>query len=123
MSTLDQQHCLAVAQRLQAKGYRERALLQAALLHDAGKSQAHIAVWQRTAHVLLGDRSPRLLRRLSAGAQPGSRRWGLHVLSQHERLGACLAEEAGFAADVAALLRGEGRPEWQEALRWADNAS
>lgn len=59
----DQQHALAVAETLQQAGYQQRALLQAALLHDVGKSIGQ-PLMHRVAIVLLQAFWPAALRRL-----------------------------------------------------------
>src|SRR3990172_7103523 len=66
MTPRDQQHCLAVYQRLRQDGQGDAGLLVAALLHDAGKGR--IALWHRVAYVLA---PPPLIERIAtAGDGP-----------------------------------------------------
>ncbi len=120
MAVVDQRHCLRVAQALRDAGHSEPALLQAALLHDCGKSLAHISVWERVAFVLLQRLAPWVVGRIAAPT-PGRRSSGLSVLAHHAALGAHLAEQAGCSPAAVALLRGEGDPALQAALARADD--
>jgi len=120
MAAVDQEHCLRVARALLRAGHGEPALLQAALLHDCGKSTTHIAVWERVAHVLLQRLAPGMVGRVGS-AQPGGFAHGLHVLAHHGARGAALAAQAGCPPEAVALLRGAGDPALQAALRQADD--
>ncbi len=66
MSANDQRHALAVARTLQQAGYTDIALLQAALLHDVGKTLGQ-PIMHRVIIVLLEIFIPNLLQRLSRG--------------------------------------------------------
>lgn len=120
MAVVDQEHCLRVARTLRAAGHSERSLLQAALLHDCGKSVTRIAVWERVAHVLLQRLAPALPGRLGS-SRPGGVGHGLHVLAHHTALGAELAAQAGCPPETIDLLRGAGEPRLQSALAQADD--
>ena len=120
MAVVDQRHCLAVATALAAKGYDDPDLLRAALVHDAGKSLAHISVWERVANVLMRRFIPGLAGRVGSPRQGGFGH-GLHLLAHHSGMGAALAQQAGFSAATVALVRGEGDPTLQEALNHADD--
>ena len=61
----DQRHAIAVARLLQQAGYTHSALMQAALLHDVGKSIGQ-PIPHRVAIVLLEAFWPAALRKLSA---------------------------------------------------------
>ncbi|MBI3964593.1 MAG: HD domain-containing protein [Chloroflexi bacterium] len=100
----DQVHSIAVAQRLEAGGVTDRELLQAALLHDVGKSLARVRLWHRMAHVLLRAFLPR--RRIGRRAAAASS-WlhPLWILEHHPRLGADLAASAGASRRVVSLVR------------------
>ncbi|NLE99705.1 MAG: hypothetical protein GX601_01885 [Anaerolineales bacterium] len=110
-SRQDQCHALAVARSLQRRGYSNPTLLEAALLHDAGKSAAHLTPWHRAAIVALERLAPTVLTRLSqdAGANGGCALpgWRLPfvVHAQHPELGARLARQAGCSALAVALIR------------------
>jgi hypothetical protein len=121
MAAVDQYHCLRVARALMAGGCRQPAVLQAALIHDAGKAAAPIRVWERVAHVLLQHLAPGLV---GQAGSPVAGRFGhgLYVLAHHGELGAQLAARAGFAEATVALLRGAGDPDLENALRRADDA-
>lgn len=120
MAPVDQQHCLAVARALAAQGQRDADLLRAALVHDAGKSTTAIAVWERVAHVLLQHYAPLLVGRVGS-ARPGGPGHGLYVLARHSQVGAGLAQAAGFSPVTVALVRGDGEPVLQDALRRIDD--
>jgi putative nucleotidyltransferase with HDIG domain len=120
LAVVDQRHCLAVARALAQRSETDAGLLQAALMHDIGKSLAHIAVWERVAYVLLSRVSARLVCRI-ASARRGDVGHGLYLLAHHAELGAQVAAQAGFSEDVVALVRGSGDARRQTALREADD--
>ncbi len=109
MPTHDRRHSLNVCQSLRRAGYTEhtakgRALLAAALLHDVGKSQGRIWLWQRVAIVLLTRWAPSLLGWLGRG-RPRGWRGGFVVHRQHAAVGARLAEQAGCSPLTVTLIR------------------
>ena len=120
LAAVDQRHSLAVARALATQGETDPELLQAALMHDVGKSLGRIAVWERVAYVLLLRYAPLLVGRIGS-AQSGALGHGLFLLAHHAELGAQLAAQAGFSAQVVALVRGTGDPRRQTALRDADD--
>lgn len=120
LAAVDQRHSLAVARALAAQGETDAELLQAALMHDIGKSLGHIAVWERVAHVLLSHYAPRLVGRIGSAQRSGPGH-GLYVLAHQAESGAQLAEQAGFSPDVVALVRGTGDLRRQTALNAADD--
>jgi len=122
MSLGDQHHCLAVARALLAAGHTDRDLLRSALVHDAGKSAAHIAPWERVAHVLLLRFAHSVVGRVGAPQTSGFGH-GLYVMARHAVYSAAMAERAGFPPATVTLLRGDGPPEWQDALRRADDTN
>jgi hypothetical protein len=98
----EQRHAVTVLCALQQNGHREAALMQAALLHDAGKllpaisrrsHGAQLGLWHRVAVVLMQALCPTLLRHV-AQDRPGSWRYPFYVLVHHATLGAGLAREA-----------------------------
>src|SRR5437764_10587306 len=65
MSSADQQHALRVCRGLEARGYTEKDLLAAALLHDVGKAGGRVPFWTRPVIVIGKVCFPRLLARLA----------------------------------------------------------
>jgi putative nucleotidyltransferase with HDIG domain len=104
MSVGDQRHSLDIFYVLRERSETDETLLQAALLHDVGKAQAEIRLWQRVAYVLLGRASQRLRARLCASPRRDWR-YSFFVLAHHTELGAELASRAGCGDDVVALIR------------------
>lgn len=102
MSHGDQRHAVAVARSLLAQGWTDRALLQAALLHDVGKSEGSVPLVYRAVIVFLRALWPDTLRRL-ADVDTGWRR-PFYVDARHPEIGARLALEAGSPARVAQLI-------------------
>jgi hypothetical protein len=98
----DQRHAMAVARSLLAQGWADRALLQAALLHDVGKSEGSVPLVYRAVIVLLRAVWPDALRRL-ADANTGWRR-PFYVHARHPEIGARLALEVGSTTRVAQLI-------------------
>ena len=136
----DQRHALAVARSLQQAGYHDRALLQAALLHDAAKSLGQPII-HRVLIVLLEAFWPALLARLSVPSCP-PRSWGgpgggwrrpFVVHAQHPAIGADWAEAAGCDPLAVSLIArhqdilspaSTGREdELLAVLQWADNSN
>ena len=104
----DQRHALNVLYRLLAAGHDHPHLLQAALLHDAGKAQGRLGLATRVAVVLLRRIDGRIVDQL---ANAGGARWrrALYVHAHHAAIGAELAAAAGSPAPVVRLIRGHGR--------------
>ncbi len=121
MAGVDQRHCLAVAEALAVAGYDDPDLLRAALVHDAGKSLAHISVWERVANVLMRRFAPGMLGKIGS-PRAGGFGHGLYLLAHHSGLGAALAQQAGFSPATVALVRGDGGPVLQQALDQADDS-
>jgi len=135
MERSDQRHCLDVFYTLRRAGHHDRALLQAALLHDAGKTVPaggkstetrgllqRLTVWHRTLVVLLPSIAPNWMARLAADGRGWKRPFALHV--QHAQTSAELAAQAGSAPEVVALIRRHHEPEPDDTrlalLQWAD---
>jgi hypothetical protein len=121
MSLWDQSHSLNVFARLRAAGQTDSELLQAALLHDAGKSLAPVTVWHRVFVVLLASVNKSALKRISTNDST----WGapISALVGHSESGARLAGEAGCSALVQEYICQHDKPSatgsvlW---LKWAD---
>lgn len=120
----DQRHGIAVARLLLRSGYASRDLIAAALLHDAGKRDAHFTPWHRTAIVVLECLAPWVLRRLARRRRgPILAPFAVHAM--HAALGADMASAAGAPSRVAHLIRGHHGytcklDEEMCMLRWAD---
>jgi hypothetical protein len=102
MSSMDQHHCRAVFRALQAAGHRDPSLLNAALLHDVGKTLGPVRIWHRVLAVLTKTLVPRLWE--SMDANPGSWLYPLYVHRQHATMGSELAAQAGCGKDVVWLI-------------------
>jgi hypothetical protein len=102
MPPMDQRHCLAVFQALREAGHRDPALLQAALIHDVGKSLGPVGIRHRVTAVLAKALSPRLWESLDG--EPGSWLYPFRVHRQHAALGAELAAQAGCSSEVVWLV-------------------
>ena len=122
MSRCDQRHCLDVFHALFSAGHRDDHLLQAALVHDVGKSAARLRIWHRVAVVLLGRFAPGWLLHLATNSQAWSKPFAVHV--HHAELGASSATEAGCSPEMVSLIRRhhESRSDDKPlaALQWAD---
>jgi HD domain len=115
MPSIDQRHCQAVFRTLREGGQADPALLQAALIHDAGKSLGPVGIRHRVTAVLAKALSPRLWERLDGG--PGSWWYPFRVHRHHATLGADLAAQAGCSPEVVWLVaHHEDDPE--EAPAW-----
>jgi hypothetical protein len=100
MQAADQLHCIDVYQRLVKAGCTDAEMLQAALIHDAGKGRiagARFGVRHRVIYVAL-ERTPRLLDRLAQYNR------GLASLHGHSGKTIALAREYGAAPGVVDLL-------------------
>ncbi len=104
MNTPDRRHAIAVAKTLLADGHTDLSLLQAALLHDVGKSMGQ-PIFYRVLVVLLEKCCPTLLKRLSAAPLDCARWRRPFVISdRHPQIGANWAKEAGCSATVIQLI-------------------
>jgi hypothetical protein len=122
MDRCDQRHCLDVHDTLYDAGWRDETLLQAALIHDVGKSGAGLTVWHRTLVVLMRRFVPRWLERLAADGRGWRAPLAVHV--RHAELSARLAAGAGCSPQIVDLLRAHHVPDPRDerlaALQWAD---
>jgi hypothetical protein len=127
----DRGHALAVARTLQQAGYTHPALMQAALLHDVGKSMGQPII-HRVLIVLLEAFWPAALQRLSAPGQASWWRRPFVIHAQHAAIGADWAKEAGCDLlavnliirhqDVVSSTRSDNEEDkLLQALQWADN--
>lgn len=105
MAPGEQAHSLQVLRRVQAGGGDlPVGLLQAALLHDVGKTLAPMSLAGRVAVVLAGKFLADLSQRWGQGAPAGWRR-PFVTAAQHAAWGAALCAAAGAEPLVVALVR------------------
>jgi hypothetical protein len=103
MSPSDQHHAVAVLGALQNRGPVDKALAQAALLHDVGKVGGGILVRHRVLTVLLEAISPGLLRRIALD-KPSSWRYPFYVQLGHADRGASMATHVGVEEEAVRLI-------------------
>ncbi len=131
MSPNDRRHAVAVAHTLQGVGYTDLNLMQAALLHDVGKSLGQPII-HRVLIVLFNAFWPAALTRLSSVTGPvmavpwWRRPFVIHA--QHPAIGAQWATETDCflqAIDLIArhqdVLADESTEPLLAALQWADD--
>ena len=106
----EQVHSLIVLRKLVEQGEHDPDLFVAALLHDVGKIQAPLHLWERGWVVLLKAAAPDLAEKW--GSQPlkkdGKAAWwkrSLQAALQHPAWGAELVRQAGASPQVQALIR------------------
>ena len=122
----DRRHALAVTRTLQQAGHTNFALLQAALLHDVGKSLGQ-PILHRVLIVLLAAFWPALLQKLSHPHR--THRWlrPFVIHAQHPQLGADWARNAGCDDIAISLIArheeriGTADDNLLAALQWADD--
>jgi putative nucleotidyltransferase with HDIG domain len=102
MPPMDQHHCLAVFRALREAGHTDPSLLEAALLHDVGKTLGPVRVGHRVLAVLGKAFFPSVWNKVDG--QPGTWRYPFSVHRRHAALGAKLAAEVGCAQDVVWLV-------------------
>lgn len=133
MDPSDQRHALAVARTVMAKhgfqpGLPSAPLIQAALLHDAGKVRGDLSFLTRLAVGFLRRFSPGLQRRL-ADREGGPLARACYVDLHHPARGAYMARTFGVSPEVAALIRAHhdpprpGEPKTLTHLREADGGN
>lgn len=104
MSAGEQLHSLKVMRLLRERGHTQPELLQAALLHDVGKSVAPINLLERVEAVLVRWLLPGRYARW-AQAEPRGWRKPFVTAVNHPAWGADLAARAGAPARVVNLIR------------------
>lgn len=126
----DQRHALNIFDALRAQGYRDRPLLEAALLHDVAKR--NLGLGYRAGVILLKKLSPGALARV-ARANPNDWRYPFYVSLHHPEMGAELAAQAGVTEPTLTLMRAHQDSalqfentqvcEWQRALKGLDDVN
>ncbi len=110
MRRAEQLHSLNVLRALLDQGDTPLDLAAAALLHDVGKSRYPLALWQKTAAVLVRSFAPGLFRRLSDG-DPRHRVYRpFAVYVHHPAWGAELAEQVGTPPGAVWLIARHQQP-------------
>jgi len=104
-----QQHSLRVLRILESQGCRDVVLLEAALLHDVGKSGGRIRLWHRVAKVLLDAVSSALSERLGSD-DADSWRHPFYVQAYHPALGAEMIRAIGGDSAIAELIADHHTP-------------
>ena len=121
MHVADQRHGLDVVASLRAEGVKDRDVLLAGLLHDAGKGDT--SVWPRVVYSL-GQAYGTWIWTV-AGVWPGMGAL-LTRLQEHAERSAVLAVEAHCSPRTVELIRYQDAPrdpEFGELLRLADEAN
>ncbi|NLW08987.1 MAG: HD domain-containing protein [Firmicutes bacterium] len=111
MSLLDQRHSLRVARYIVRKAAFQRGiadlkeLVQAALLHDAGKIKGEILWLYRLPVRLVRDLLPRGQKRWAVRDKSRSFRYALYVDLVHATRGAYMAKSLGLSPKVVSLIK------------------
>ncbi len=117
MSMLDQRHTLRAARYIVRKAAFQRGvvnlnnLVQAALLHDAGKIKGEILWVYRLPVRLVRDLFPRRQKRWAARDKSRSFRYALYVDLVHATRGAYMAKSLGLPATVVSLIKRHHDPQ------------
>jgi len=100
----EQTHALRVLQSLQKQGATHPDLLTAALLHDIGKIQVPLRVWERVLIVLIKRLAPK--KAITWGnLKPGGWKRAFVVARQHPAWGAALAAQASTTELAMRLIQ------------------
>src|SRR5690349_17585049 len=124
MARFDQRHCLDVYHTLVRAGHDDPPLLRAALLHDCGKvadDGRTIPLVYYGIFVILKKLAPALYQRVARDGRGPL--WPFAVHACHEARSARLAEMAGGAPELVAILRDYAARRVNQrtaALLWAD---
>ena len=121
MKTGEQAHSLEVFKKICHLGLEQadaarlpqaalRQLQVAALLHDVGKSNYPLYVWERGLVVLARAFWPEKARRWGRARPPGGWRRPFIIAEQHPAWGAALAAEAGASPLAVNLIRRHQNP-------------
>jgi hypothetical protein len=108
MPAVDQIHALKVLEAVQAAGFDDRALAQAALLHDVAKRLGGVTLFHRVAVVIIKAFAREPWERLKTASPPSRSNRLLYPLwahANHPLTGAQLAAECGCCAGAVDLIR------------------
>lgn len=103
MSPAEQLHGLRVLRSLLARGEKDPNLLAAALLHDIGKSQVRLRLWERILIVLASWLAPSKARDWGEGQLTSWRR-PFVIAECHPAWGAEMIRQAGGSGELVALV-------------------
>jgi putative nucleotidyltransferase with HDIG domain len=103
MSPAEQVHGIRVLRSLLARGEGDPDLLAAALLHDVGKSQVRLRLWERILIVLASWISPGRVRCWGEGELTGWKR-SFVIAVHHPVWGAEMIRQAGGSQDLVTLV-------------------
>ncbi|HRE47284.1 MAG TPA: HDIG domain-containing protein [Aggregatilineales bacterium] len=106
----ERQHSLNVLRSLQTSGEAHPALLQAALLHDVGKSRTPFYLWERVIVVLANKAFPVAAHRWGTYHTPTGWRRPFVINVQHAQWGADMVREAGGDPLLVALIAAHPEP-------------
>jgi putative nucleotidyltransferase with HDIG domain len=103
MSPADQVHGFRVLRSLLARGEGDPDLLAAALLHDVGKSQVQVKLWERVLIVLASWLTPNRSRHWGEGELTSWRR-PFVIAVHHPTWGAEMIRQAGGSEKLVTLV-------------------
>jgi len=109
MSDSDQSHSIRVFQALVAQGEENSDLLNAALLHDVGKSLNPLRAWERFLAVVANRILPNQVLIWGQGELRGWRK-PFVVALQHPEWGAALVHQEGGSETLVTLIRYHQEP-------------
>lgn len=96
----DQRHSFDTIWKLINRGYDEKDLLKFALLHDIGKKEGRINLFNRISYVILERLWPEYIVKLNIDSKRKSFKNGLYCLKNHPRIGADLLAEIGEDQEI-----------------------
>lgn len=99
----EQAHALDVLERVQAAGHTQPELMQAALLHDVGKAQHGLRIWERVWIVIGGRLFPQLKTVWAEGQLRGLQR-AFVIAVQHPAWGAEMTRAVDTDPRVVKLI-------------------
>jgi hypothetical protein len=104
-----QHHSLRVLRALETGRCQDKAVMQAALMHDVAKTGDVVRLWHRVISVLLEALAPALLERLGSECK-SSWRYPFYVQARHADHGAMMSLATGVSQTVADLIREHHTP-------------
>ncbi len=119
MQPAEQSHAYHVFNQLIKTGKNERALLEAALLHDVGKILSPLSIFDRILVVVGRHLFPKRAYRWGDGAPKGFRR-PFVVAARHANWSADLVGQTGASSLTVELIRRHHDPPLQEAALKTD---